>query len=277
MPGVMGRDLDGGVAMVVGAGSGIGRAAAVAFGQSGANVIVVNQHRGRGEETAELVRLAGGRAVVFEGDATLESTAVAMVDYAIDEFGRLDMAVNNVGGTLVHASIIDVTAGQFEQTFRFNTMSCFLALTFQISAMLQGGGGAIVNVASLAGLIGSPGLSAYVSAKHGVVGLTRTAALEFATRNVRVNAICPGATMTPRFRQLIDEYQAEERGLLQYWVEPMGRFGAAEEQGEAAVWLCSPASSFVTGQVLPVDGGHMAGNRATDGPDGSHPGAAMPS
>ena len=260
----MAQDMIGRVALVTASGSGIGRASAMLFASRGASVMVADIDPEGGEGTVTLIRDAGGTAAFHPVDATDEASVKTMIDRTVNAFGRLDFAHNHVGHGGPEGLITDISLEDFERCYRLNTVSCFLGIKYEIPRMLETGGGAIVNTSSLAGLIGTPWLSAYVCAKHGVVGLTKTAALEFATRNVRVNAICPGATDTPMMRAAMERIGATDPETLKHWVEPMGRFATAKEQAEAAVWLCSDAASFVTGHILPVDGGHMAGNRASD-------------
>jgi len=260
----MTQDMSGRVALVTASGSGIGRASAMLFASRGASVMVADIDAKGGEETVALIREGGGAALFCQVDATDEASVKAMIDGAVDAFGRLDFAHNHVGHGGPEGRITDISLEDFDRCHRLNTVSCFLGIKHEIPRMLETGGGAIVNTSSLAGIIGTPWLSAYVSAKHGVVGLTKAAALEFATRNVRVNAICPGATDTPMMRAAMERMGVTDPETLKSWVEPIGRFATAQEQAEAAVWLCSDAASFVTGHILPVDGGHMAGNRASD-------------
>jgi len=260
----MQAEMAGRVALVTAAGSGIGRASAKAFATRGALVVAADIDLAAAEETAALIAADGGEAHAREVDGASETSVKDLIDFVMLRCGRLDFAHNHVGHGGPEGSIIDIAAIDFEKCFRVNTLSCFLAMKYEIPRMLQGRGGAIVNTGSVASLIGSPGLSAYVSAKHGVAGLTRTAALEFATRKIRVNAIAPGATDTPMLRGAMARFGEPNGEALKPWFEPMGRFGLPEEQAAAAVWLCSDAASFVTGQVLPVDGGHMAGNRAAE-------------
>lgn len=257
-------DMSGRVALVTGAGSGIGRASAQLFAARGARVVVADLDEAGGRETVDLIASAGGTARFCRVDAASEAAVKAMIRFVLEAFGRLDFAHNHVGHPGPEGHITAVSLEDFERCHRLNTVSCFLGLKYEIPCMLKVGGGAIVNTGSLASLIGSPGLGAYVSAKHGVAGLTRTAALEFATRNIRVNAICPGATDTPMMRRAMDKLNIPANIMLQHWVEPIGRFGTPQEQAEGAVWLCSDAASFITGQAFPIDGGHMAGNRAPE-------------
>lgn len=258
----MSGDFEGRVALAVGSGSGIGRAAAQIFAARGAAVVVATREEDGGRETVHLIEAAGGKAAFFQVDASSEAAIRDMVAFVIDTYGRLDVAHNNVGDPGPFGGLPDIALEDFERCHRLNTVSCFLAMKYEIPEMLKLGRGAIVNTSSLAGIIGNPGASAYCSAKHAVVGLTKTAALEFATRNIRVNAVCPGATDTPMLRNTASQWAGDTEEFLKDWVEPMGRLGTAQELGEAAVWLCSDAASFITGHIMPVDGGHVAGNRA---------------
>jgi len=252
------------VALVTGAGSGIGRASATLFASRGARVVVAELDAEKGAETVEIIRQSGGEARFVHADAADEASVREMVAFAVAAYGRLDAAHNHVGHPGPQGDVTEISLADFEHCHRLNTISCFLGMKYEIPRMLEAGGGAIVNTGSLASLIGTPGMGAYVSAKHGVAGLTKTTALDFASRRIRVNALCPGATNTPMMRGALEAIEKTDPDLARRWVEPVGRFGTAEEQAEAVVWLCSDAASFVTGHVFPVDGGHMAGNRASD-------------
>ena len=256
--------LEGRTALVTGAGSGIGRASARLFAERGARVVVADIDAQGGHVTVEEIRRQGGEARFIRADVTSEASVRDMIEFVIETYGRIDMAHNHVGHGGPIGKITDISLAEFERCHTLNTVSCFLCMKYEIPHMLEAGGGAIVNTGSLASLIGTPAMSAYVSAKHGVAGLTKTTALDFATSNIRVNAICPGATDTPMMRGALEEVSRINPEMIKHWVEPIGRFGTAEEQAEAAVWLCSPAASFVTGHIFPVDGGHMAGNRPSD-------------
>jgi len=257
----MKAEFAGKVALVTGAGSGIGRASAQLFAERGARVVVADIDRDMGLETVDMILSAGGEGSFVTVDAASEASIRDMVDHAIATYGRLDAAHNHVGHGGPLGAVTDISLADFEQCLRLNTISCFLGMKYEIPRMLESGGGAIVNTGSVASLIGTPAMSAYVSAKHGVAGLTKTTALDFATRNIRVNALCPGATDTPMMQGALQHLQGAAPELIRDWVEPVGRFGTAREQAEAAVWLCSSAASFVTGHIFPVDGGHLAGNR----------------
>lgn len=245
--------LDGKAALVTGGGSGLGRASAIALARSGATVTVADVNEDGGKETAALVRNeAGGDADFVRADVTQPDDVAAMVDKTVARWGHLDCAVNNAGTTGASASTADYTLDDWARTIELNLTSVFLCLKHEIPAMLEHGG-AIVNMASGAGLVGFPGLPAYVASKHGVVGLTRAAALEYAGQGIRINAICPGSTRTPMLEGFIGGDDQVERMLTR--PIPLGRLGRPEEIAEAVVWLCSDASSFVVGHALAVDGG----------------------
>jgi len=245
------KGLHDSVAIVTGGSSGIGRAAAERFGEEGARVVVADVDVEGGEETVSRVESAGGEATFVETDTSVEADVEAMVETAVDTYGGLDVAFNNAG----IEGEMDATAGQsisnWEQVIAVNLSGVFLGLRAEIPAMLEDGGGAIVNMASVAGLLGFPGLSPYVASKHGVVGLTKTAAGEFGREGVRVNAVCPGVIDTPMVAR------GEEAGLEQVaQASPLGRMGEPEEVAAAAAWLCSDDASFVTGESLVIDGGY---------------------
>jgi NAD(P)-dependent dehydrogenase (short-subunit alcohol dehydrogenase family) len=252
----MSRLLEDKSALVTGAASGIGRATALAFGREGARVAIADIDHDGGEATVAMIREAGGDARFLSADVTREAEVEAAVRAAIDAFGCLDCAVNNAGITGAPGPIQDLAQGDFERVIALNLRGVFLCLKHEIRAMRQQGGGAIVNMASGAGLIATPGLAAYCASKHGVLGLTKTAALENARTGIRVNAICPGATDTPMLaRSMAIDPQVEKMVLASL---PGGRLGVADEIAEAAVWLCSDRSSFVNGDSMLVDGGAVA-------------------
>jgi len=245
--------LHGKAALVTGGGSGLGRASAIAFARAGATVTVADVDADGGKETAALVfEEAGGDAEFVRADVTDPDDVAAMVDKAVSRWGRLDCAVNNAGTTGPGAPTADYTLEDWNRTVGLNLTGVFLCLRYEIPAMLEHGG-AIVNMASGAGLVGFPGLPAYVASKHGVVGLTRAAALEYAPQGVRVNAICPGSTRTPMLESFMGGDEKVERMMTRS--VPLGRLGRPEEIAEAVVWLCSDAASFVVGHALAVDGG----------------------
>lgn len=247
----MGR-IEGKVAIITGAGSGIGRATAVLFAAEGAKVIVADV-TGAEDETANAI---GAEAVAVHADVSISSDVRSMVEVARSRFGRLDVIFNNAGIEGAQAPTAECTEENFDRVISVNLRGVFLGMKHAIPLMLEGGGGSIVNNASVAGLVGFRGIPAYCASKGGVVQLTRTAALEYATQRIRVNAICPGVIWTPMvegFTAGNAEVEAAFRAT-----EPVARFGTPEEVAAMALYLASDESSFVTGAALPVDGGFVA-------------------
>lgn len=244
------------VALITGGGSGIGRATAQIFAREGAKVVVADIVAAGGEETVRLIKAAGGEAVFVKADVAQTTDVEAMVKKAVDTYGRLDCAFNNAGIEGVIRPTAEYGEEQWDRVLAVNLKGVWLCMKYEILQMLKQGGGAIVNTASVAGLVGLPGLSAYVAAKHGVNGLTRTAALEYAKSGIRVNAVCPGAIRTAMFERGVRDNPGLEEQIVA--MEPVGRMAAPEEVGEAVVWLCSDAASFVTGLPMAVDGGWVA-------------------
>lgn len=249
----MNYDFGGKVALVTGASGGIGRATAIAFAASGAAVVVSDVNEAGGSETVALIEGAGGRALFHKCDVSDGAAVKALVARAVSEFGRLDFAHNNAG-------INSVMANEYEDevwamSIAINLTGVMMCLREEADAMLKQGGGAIVNTASINGLVGNPTQPAYVAGKHGVVGLTRHAALKFARAGIRVNAVCPGVIETP----MTDSVAAnpEIRKIME-GMTPMGRMGQPEEIASAVLWLCSDQASFVTGHPLVIDGGATA-------------------
>jgi NAD(P)-dependent dehydrogenase (short-subunit alcohol dehydrogenase family) len=240
--------------LVTGAASGIGRASAIAFAATGASVVVSDlaSRRDAGEETVQAIADAGGTSMFVPCDVAVPEHCQALVDATLQAYGRLDFAHNNAG--IDHAApIVETDDADFERVLRVNLWGVFSGMRAQIPAMIAGGGGAIVNTSSLAGLVGAPPLGAYVASKHAVLGLTKTAAKEYAAQGVRVNAICPAAVRTG----ITDKLPPEIHDTLPE-IQAIKRFAEPEEIAAAVVWLCSDAASFVTGVAMPVDGGASA-------------------
>ena len=247
---------DGKVALVTGGGSGIGRAAATCFAAEGASVVVVDRDRTGGEETVEAIEAAGGDGTFVEADVTDETQVEAMVSTAVEAYGRLDCAFNNAGVNDDVTGFTDVTLEAWDRMLAVDLTSVFLCMKHELRQMVDQGQGAIVNTASGAGLAAAPGLPHYTAAKHGVVGLTKCGAQEYASAGIRVNAICPGTTDTPMIRRFIDDNPGME-SILRHTV-PQGTFGEPDAVAAAAVWLCSDHASWVSGVSMVVDGGMMA-------------------
>jgi NAD(P)-dependent dehydrogenase (short-subunit alcohol dehydrogenase family) len=251
--------LDGKAALVTGGGGGIGRAAALAFAREGARVAVADYAADQAAETVAQINAAGGQAITLTGDVTSSRTVQAMLDDTVVAYGRLDCAFNNAGIAPYQVGASGKKTAQwsersFDRMIAVNLKSVWLCLRAEIRQMLaQGGGGAIVNTGSIAGLIGLTTSSAYVAAKHGVIGLTKTAALEYADDKIRVNAVCPGFIQTR-----MTEDTMRRRGDKILAQIPTGRMGSPEEIAEMVVWLCSERASYVTGAAYNVDGGWMA-------------------
>jgi NAD(P)-dependent dehydrogenase (short-subunit alcohol dehydrogenase family) len=251
----MSRLLEGKSALVTGGASGIGRAAALAFAHEGARVMVADVNEAEGRKAAQEIRDAGGEARFARTDVTREEEVATMVRETVDAFGGLDCALNNAGMTGAAGPIQGLELEEFERVIALNLVGVFLCMKHEIPAMLDGGG-AIVNMASGAGLIPTPALAPYCASKHAVLGLTKTAALENARTGIRVNAICPGSTDTPMLQAAMAANPQVREMILSG--QPGGRLGTAEEIAEAAVWLCSDRASFVTGHSMLVDGGAVA-------------------
>lgn len=245
------------VAFVTGAAQGIGRAIAVSFAGAGYDVAIADLNIELAQETAAEVAQAGTEALVLECDVSRAEAVSAAVQATMKRFGRLDAAVNNAGGGPGAPSVTEMTEDHWDAVMSSNLRGVWLSMRYQIPAMLRGGGGAIVNIASVFGLVGFEGTStAYVAAKHGVVGITKAAALQFATQGIRANAVCPGPIDTPGVKEILAGNE-DLRREMEAWA-PMHRLGAPEEIAGAALWLCTPAAKYVTGVAIPVDGGFTA-------------------
>lgn len=242
------------VAIVTGGSFGIGKATAILFAQRGAKVAVVDWKED--QEVLQDIQAAGGEAIFIKCDVSKESEVRSMVEQTVDSFGRIDYAFNNAGIEGASAPTHETTEENFDNVIGVNLKGVWLCMKYEIPYMLQNGKGAIVNCSSIAGLIGFPNIPAYTASKHGVIGLTKTAALEYATSGIRVNAVCPGVIQTPMIDRFIEKNKTTREAMASG--EPVGRFGKPEEIAEAAIWLCSDASSFTTGHALVADGGWVA-------------------
>ncbi|WP_405668102.1 glucose 1-dehydrogenase [Streptomyces sp. NBC_01166] len=247
-------DFAGQVALVTGAASGMGIATARAFAHAGAAVVLADLNKDAVDKAAKELTDAGHKAIGVACDVTDEDQAAAMVKTAVDTYGRLDMAYNNAGIQAPPSDAADETAEEFDRVNAVNLRGVWAAQKHELRLMRTQGSGAIVNCSSLGGLVGLPERAAYHASKHGVIGLTKSAAVEYAPKGIRINAICPGVIETPMVADML-EGQADAMAEIMSQ-QPIGRLGRAEEVAAAAVWLCSPAASFVIGVALPVDGGY---------------------
>lgn len=239
--------------IVTGAASGIGKATAELFANQGANVVVSDIQEAEGEAAVKNIIANGGVASFFKTDVSQPAEMEALVNFAIKTYSKLDYAVNNAGIAGESNPIADMSIEGWQKVIAINLNSLFYGMKYQIKAMLKNEGGSIVNIASILGAVGFAGSSGYTAAKHGVVGLTQTAALEYSAQNIRINAVGPGFIDTPLLNALNDEMK---KGLVA--LHPIGRLGKSEEVAEMILWLCSAKSSFVTGSYYPVDGGYLA-------------------
>jgi NAD(P)-dependent dehydrogenase (short-subunit alcohol dehydrogenase family) len=253
MPNTM---FSGRVALITGAASGIGAATAKAFCAQGAAVVLADVLADQGEKLAAELRRAGGRAQFVNCDMLEERAIAAAVEHAVKEFGALHIAFNNAGIEGEQGATADCSNENWRRVIDVNLRGVWWCMKHEIPAMLNAGGGAIVNCSSIAGVVGFPNIPAYVASKHGVIGLTKTAALECASRKIRVNAVCPGVIQTPMIDRFV-QHDAEAKAALVAG-EPMERVGQPEEIASAVLWLCSPGASFTTGHALVVDGGWVA-------------------
>jgi NAD(P)-dependent dehydrogenase (short-subunit alcohol dehydrogenase family) len=252
----MADTLEGKVAIVTGAASGIGRSAALAFAAAGARVVAADVDVAGGAATVGAIVEAGGAATFVRTDVSVAADVAALVERAVVAYGRLDCAFNNAGINLENAPAADLDEQLWDRTIAVNLKGVWLCMKYEIPAMLASGGGAIVNAASVVGLTGRRDTPAYVASKHGIVGLTKAAALDYGRRGIRVNAVCPGTIRTAMYVQRLGDDPAIDARLAAE--TPIGRIGTAEDVAAAVVWLCSDAAAFVTGHSLVVDGGDTA-------------------
>jgi NAD(P)-dependent dehydrogenase (short-subunit alcohol dehydrogenase family) len=251
----MNGPFTGKVVLITGGTSGIGRATAIAFAEQGANVVIAGRREAEGGESLALVQKAGGQGLFVRVDVNEESEIEAMVAKTLDRFGRLDFAFNNAGVGGLGRATMTATADIYDQVMNINVRGVFFSMKHQIPAILQSGGGAIVNNASVLALRPSANSPIYSASKAAVVGLTKAAALEFAPKGVRINAICPAIIETDLTEQMRSDEQTRAYLLSRH---PVGRFGRSEEVAASVLYLCSPEASFITGVALPLDGGFAA-------------------
>lgn len=249
-------EMTGKVALITGSGSGMGRAMAFLFAERGAAVVIADVNEESGAATAERAKKAGAQALFVRVDVSSENDVRSLIETTLARFGRLDFAVNNAGMDGDVRPLTEQSTDSFNRVIAVNLLGVFLGLKYEIPVMARQGAGAIVNTSSIAGVRGHPGIGPYVAAKHGVNGLTKAAAIEYGSKGIRVNSLCPGGVRTP----MLDEYLQSAPELRAAIVDanPMRRLGEPEEMAQAAVWLCSDAASYVNGHELVVDGGKIA-------------------
>jgi NAD(P)-dependent dehydrogenase (short-subunit alcohol dehydrogenase family) len=244
------------VVIVTGGSYGIGRATAVAFAKRGAKLVIADWLADKENETLKLVKAAGSEGIFVQCDVSKSSEVKNLVEKCVTRYGRLDFAFNNAGIEGAQAITDQCTEENWDRILSVNLKGIWLCMKMEIPHMLANGYGAIVNCASVAGLVGFPGLPAYVASKHAVIGLTKTAVLEYVTRGLRINAVCPGVIHTDMIDRLTGKKKETEQQFTE--MEPIGRMGNPEEIAEVVVWLCSDAASYVTGIAMPVDAGFVA-------------------
>jgi len=249
-------DFENKVVIVTGGSFGIGQATAVAFAKRGAKVVIADWIEDKSHKTIQMIKDIGGEVTFIQCDVSNDAEVKNMVEKTIQTYGRLDYAFNNAGIEGISATTQLCTEENWDKTIGINLKGIWLCMKYQIPEMLKNGKGSIVNCASIAGLVGFPGLPAYVASKHGVIGLTKTVALEFSKQNIRVNAVCPGVIQTQMIDRLTGKNKEAEKQFEN--MEPIGRMGKPEEVAEVVVFLCSDSASFVTGNAMAVDGGWIA-------------------
>ncbi len=251
----MSKTFIGKVAVITGGTSGIGRASAIAFAKEGVKVVVAGRREAEGAATVELIENVGGMATFVRCDVTKESEIEALIARTVETYGRLDFAFNNAGVEEPPCLVTERKEEDIRRILDTNVLSVILSLKHEIPAILNSGGGAIVNNSSVAGLVGMRGVVTYTASKHAVLGITKSVALDYARKGVRVNAVCPGGVDSEMLDRLTP---TPELKALFASMHPVGRIGTAAEVASAVVYLCSPAASFITGQAFPIDGGFSA-------------------
>ena len=247
------KELENKIALITGGSSGIGRSTAIAFAEKGAKVVIASRRKKEGEETVQLVQEAGSEAFFVQTDVTKATEVENLISQAVETYGRVDYAFNNAGLEGTGLSIIEQTEDDWNPIIDTNLKGTWLSMKYEIPQMLKQGGGAIVNNTSILGIVGRGNLSIYCAGKHGIIGLTKSLALEYAKVGIRINAVCPGAIETDMLdRVLGGNSQIKVKMAAAY---PLGRIGTPEDVAKAVVWLCSDAASFITGHSLPIDGG----------------------
>ena len=244
------------VILITGGTSGIGQAAAVAFAKQGAKVAISGRREQEGQKVVQLVQETGTDGLFVRCDVSNPADVEAMVRQVENTYGRLDFAFNNAGVAPKHAPLADQTEEEFDQTVAINLKGVWLCMKYEIPAILKAGGGAIVNNASMGGLVAFPGIAPYNATKHGVLGLTKSAALDYAKKGVRINAVCPGLIATDMLADMMGGWEAMQKASAE--MQPIGRAGEPAEIASAVVWLCSPHASLVTGSHITLDGGMTA-------------------
>jgi NAD(P)-dependent dehydrogenase (short-subunit alcohol dehydrogenase family) len=250
------NDFQGKVAIVTGGTSGIGRAAAVAFARQGARVVVAGRRTAEGEETVRLLRAEGGEGLFVATDVARASQVKNLIGRTLERFGRLDFAFNNAGIEQQPTPFLDQNEEDYDRVMDINVKGVWLSMKYEIPAMLKSGGGSIVNTSSALGVIAFAGVEVYVASKHAVIGLTKSAALEYGKQGIRVNAVLPAVIETDMYERFTGEKPEMQAAMAA--LHPIGRIGTSEEVADAVIWLSSDKSSFVTGHSLLVDGGFTA-------------------